>query len=54
VPQFFAELPFLRGIWEGLDNTQFALLFRNSLIPASFVLVGLFVPDNIKAAYPFR
>jgi uncharacterized membrane protein required for colicin V production len=53
-PQFFSELPFLRGFWGGLDNTQFALLFRNTLIPASFVLFGLFVPDAIKTAYQFR
>ncbi len=53
-PQFFAELPLLRDFWGGLDHTQFAILFRNSLIPASFALIGLFIPDSIKAAYPFR
>jgi uncharacterized membrane protein required for colicin V production len=54
VAQFPAELPFLRDFWGGLDHTQFALLFRNSLIPASFVVIGLFIPDTVKAAYPFR
>lgn len=48
------ELPFLRDFWGGLDNTQFALLFRNSLIPAAFVVIGLFVPDKIKALYQLR
>lgn len=51
---FFSELPLLREFWGGLDNTQFAILFRNTLIPASFVLIGLFVPDNIRATYRFR
>jgi len=54
VPPDPQELPFLRDFWGGLDNTQFALLFRNTLIPASFALIGLFVPDTIKATYPFR
>lgn len=54
VPQFPAELPLLRDFWVGIDNTQFALLFRNTLIPAIFVLIGLLIPDDIKARYPFR
>jgi membrane protein required for colicin V production len=54
VPQDPQELPFLRDFWGGLDHTQFAILFRNTLIPASFALIGLFIPDTIKATYPFR
>jgi uncharacterized membrane protein required for colicin V production len=54
IPQDPQELPFLRDFWVGLDRTQFAVLFRNTLIPLSFVLFGLFVPDSIKANYPFR
>ena len=46
------ELPFLREIWKALDGTQFAVLFRTTLIPAFFVLTGLFVPDSIKRNYP--
>ena len=52
IPPDPQELPFLRDFWNGLNDTQFALLFRNTIIPASFVLFGLFVPDNIKATYP--
>lgn len=52
IPPDPQELPFLRDIWTGLNDSQFALLFRSGLIPASFVLFGLFVPDNIKATYP--
>ena len=54
VPPDPQELPFLRDFWVGLNDTQFALLFRNSLIPASFLLIGLFIPDHVKASYPFR
>lgn len=54
IPPDPQELPFLREFWGGLNDTQFALLFRNTLIPASFVLIGLFIPDHIKTAYPFR
>ena len=53
-PQFRAELPLLRDLWGGLNNTQFAALFRNTFIPVLFALIGLFVPDDIKAAYPRR
>ena len=53
-PFFTGELPFLRDFWGGLDNTQFAALFRNTFIPILFAMVGLFVPDDIKAAYPRR
>ena len=45
------ELPFLRTIWEALDPTKFAILFRDTLIPAFFALTGLFIPENIKANY---
>ena len=54
IPPGPSELPFLREFWGGLDHTQFAVLFRNTLIPSSFMLIGLFIPDGIKAAYPFR
>lgn len=54
IPPDPQELPFLREFWGGLDNTQFAVLFRNTFIPASFILIGLFVPDNLKAAYQLR
>ncbi len=54
IPPDPQELPFLRDFWTALNDTQFALLFRNTLIPASFVLIGLFVPDVVKANYQFR
>jgi hypothetical protein len=51
VPQDPQELPLLRDFWGGLDHTQFATLFRTSLIPGVFGLIGLFVPDSIEALY---
>ncbi len=54
LPQDPQELPFVRDFWTALNDTQFALLFRTALIPWSFVLIGLFIPDSIKAAYPLR
>ena len=53
-PEFSAELPLLRDFWGGIDHTQFALLFRSSLIPATFAVIGLFIPETVKKAYPFR
>jgi uncharacterized membrane protein required for colicin V production len=52
IPPDPQELPFLRDIWTALDGSQFAILFRETLIPAFFVLTGLFVPDNIENSYP--
>jgi hypothetical protein len=46
------ELPFLRDFWGALDNTQTAAVFRGTLIPASFVLIGFLIPNNLEALYP--
>ena len=46
------ELPFLREIWTALDDTQIVAIFRETLIPAFFVLTGFLVPDTIEANYP--
>lgn len=54
VPQDPQELPFLRAFWGGLDHTQFAILFRNTLIPAGFAVFGLFVPNTLKTLYQPR
>jgi len=54
IPADPQELPFLREIWGALDGAKITEVFRNTLIPAFFLLTGLFVPDEIEAAYPFR
>jgi membrane protein required for colicin V production len=47
------ELPFLRQIWEAIDPTRIAAIFRDTLIPAFFALTGFLVPDEIEAPYTF-
>jgi membrane protein required for colicin V production len=46
------ELPFLREIWTAIDPSQTAAIFRDTIIPAFFLLTGFLVPDTIEAAYP--
>jgi uncharacterized membrane protein required for colicin V production len=45
------ELPFLRDLWSAMDGAKTTELFRETLIPAFFLLTGLFVPDNIQNNY---
>ena len=54
IPQDPQELPFLRDVWGALDAAKITEVFRNTLIPVFFLFTGLFVPDEIEAAYPFR
>lgn len=54
IPVDAQELPFLRDIWGALDAAKITEVFRNTLIPAFFLLTGAFVPDSIESAYPFR
>ena len=46
------ELPFLRDFWGGLDGSATAALFRSTLIPDPFFLIGFLVPGNIQSLYP--
>ena len=46
------EIDFLRNLWVFLDGSQIVEFFRTTLIPAFFVLVGLFIPSDIKQMYP--
>ena len=52
MPENPNELPFLRTIWDAVNDTQIAAIFRDTLIPLFFVLTGFLVPDEIEAAYP--
>lgn len=45
------ELPFLRSLWEAIDGSGTAAIFRQTLIPNFFALVGLFIPTTIRALY---
>ena len=46
------ELPFLRDLWVALDGTRTVAFFRDTIIPAFFLLTGFLVPDSIESAYP--
>jgi membrane protein required for colicin V production len=46
------ELTFLRDFWNALDSSKAADIFRETLIPAFFVVTGFLVPDWIEAHYP--
>jgi uncharacterized membrane protein required for colicin V production len=46
------ELEFLRSFWEFLDSSRIVDFFRSTLIPAFFLLFGLFIPDKLEAMYP--
>jgi membrane protein required for colicin V production len=52
IAQDAQELPFLRDLWNALDGSKFAEPFRNTLIPAFFLVFGFFIPDSIEANYP--
>ena len=53
IDQFPTELPILRTIWEAVDGTQIAAIFRDTLIPAFFAVFGFLVPETIRANYTF-
>ena len=53
IAEFPTELPFLRSIWEAVDPTQIAAIFRDTLIPAFFAIFGFLVPETIRANYTF-
>jgi uncharacterized membrane protein required for colicin V production len=52
IPQDPDEIPFLRTLWSALDDSAIVEVFRTTLIPAFFTLVGFLVPDSIEAMYP--
>jgi membrane protein required for colicin V production len=53
IEKFPTELPILRTVWEAVDGTQIAAIFRDTLIPAFFAIFGFLVPESIRANYTF-
>jgi membrane protein required for colicin V production len=48
------ELKFLRDFWNALDPSGTASVFRGTLIPGFFAVVGAFIPSDIRGLYrPF-
>jgi uncharacterized membrane protein required for colicin V production len=52
LPENDNELRFLRSIFEFYDPSVIAALFRETLIPAFFAILGPLVPDEVKAFFP--
>jgi uncharacterized membrane protein required for colicin V production len=46
------ELQFLRDLFTLLNDSSIVAFFRTTLIPAFFIVVGLFIPNSIKVLYP--
>ena len=46
------EIGFLRDLWGALDGSAIVGFFRATFIPWFFVIVGLFIPNSIRAFYP--
>jgi membrane protein required for colicin V production len=45
------ELGFLRSIWNEMNASQTAILFRDTLIPGFIAVFGFVLPDFIKTLY---
>jgi uncharacterized membrane protein required for colicin V production len=45
------EIGFLRDLWTALNSSEIVRIFRESIIPVLFTLIGLFIPESIKAFY---
>jgi uncharacterized membrane protein required for colicin V production len=45
------ELGFLRSIWNEMNTSQTAVLFRDTLIPGFIAVFGFVLPDFIKVMY---
>jgi uncharacterized membrane protein required for colicin V production len=46
------ELPYLREIWEALQQSSIVDFFEATLIPAFFALTGFLIPDSVEALFP--
>ena len=45
------ELPFLRSVFDLYTDSWTASVFRDTLLPAFFALVGALVPEEVRALY---
>ena len=45
------EIGLLRDLWTALNGSEIVRIFRETIIPAFFVLFGLFIPDSIEQYY---
>jgi uncharacterized membrane protein required for colicin V production len=47
-----SEVPFLRSIFDSYDRSGTGALFRSSLIPATFAIIGALVPEDVRRFFP--
>lgn len=52
IPQGANEMQSLRDLFTLLNDSRIVAVFRTTLIPAFFILVGLFIPSSIRVLYP--
>jgi hypothetical protein len=52
IPESPNELPFLRAIHDWYDPSAIAAFYRETLIPATFALLGPLIPEEIQAVFP--
>ncbi|HYM84288.1 MAG TPA: CvpA family protein [Candidatus Dormibacteraeota bacterium] len=46
------ELPFLRSLFDAYDRSGTASLFRGSLIPGTFAVIGALIPADVRRLFP--
>jgi uncharacterized membrane protein required for colicin V production len=51
VPESSGEIPFLRNLWDTINTSQTAVIFRENLIPAFVAVFGFVLPPFIKQLY---
>jgi uncharacterized membrane protein required for colicin V production len=51
IPETSGELGFLRSIWNEMNTSNTAALFRDTLIPGFVAVFGFVLPDFIKSMY---
>ena len=48
IPVSTGELTFIRGLWELIDPSQTAAIFRDAILPVFFAIIGIFIPGEIE------
>ena len=51
IPKFDTEFAWLRGLYDLINESGFADLFRTRLIPGFITVFGLLIPSDIQAFY---
>jgi uncharacterized membrane protein required for colicin V production len=51
VPKDPDEVPFLRSLWETIDRSATAGLYRDAIIPAFFAIFSPLLPDSLKQLF---